>query len=95
MFSLHQHRKPSSDSIQFPPQGAAMRIRRICNVSFRRNIPFWVGRQARGEEIHLMQMGKIVGILYGDPIPSALEYGVSMLKRGNRVIWKSNWERHV
>jgi hypothetical protein len=72
-----------------------MRIRRISNASFRRNVPFWIERQAKGEEIHLTQMGMIVGILYGDPIPVEQEHGLSMLKRGNRVFWQSNWEQRV
>ena len=72
-----------------------MRIRRISQAQFRRNVPFWVGLQAKGEEIHLMQMGKIVGVLYGEPIPAEPEHGLSILKRGNRVVWQSNWERRV
>jgi hypothetical protein len=95
MFSSEEHSKAAGDSIRFLHQRAAMRIRRICNARFRRNIPFWVGRQARGEEIRLMLMGRIVGILYGHPTPAEQRHGVSMLKRGNRAIWKSNWERRV
>jgi len=72
-----------------------MRIRRISNAAFQRNIPFWIGRQAKGEEIHLMQMGEVVGILYADPVPVEPEPGLSTLRRGNRPIWKTSWERRA
>jgi len=59
-----------------------MRIRRINNASVQRNLPFWVGRQAKGEEIHIMKMGKVAGILYGEPFQAEPESTLSMLKRG-------------
>jgi antitoxin (DNA-binding transcriptional repressor) of toxin-antitoxin stability system len=64
-----------------------MRIRTVTYANFRRNIPFWVGRQAKGEEINLTQMGKVVGTLYGEPTPAEPEDGLSSLKRHNRPLW--------
>ncbi len=44
-----------------------MTIRQVTYAAFRRNMAFWVGRQERGEEIHLMQMGRVVGVLHVAP----------------------------
>ena len=42
-----------------------MTIRKVSYTAFRRNMSFWIGRQERGEEIHLLQMGRVVGALHG------------------------------
>ena len=42
-----------------------MAIRRISNALFRRNRPFWLRRQLRGDDIRLVRMGRLVSILYG------------------------------
>ncbi|MBI3373617.1 MAG: hypothetical protein HY017_17975 [Betaproteobacteria bacterium] len=63
-----------------------MRIRRISYARYRRNIPF-CERQAKGEEIHLTQLGNIVGILFGEPFPEEPQVG-SMPGRG-KVIWRT------
>lgn len=44
-----------------------MTIRKVSYAAYRRNMSFWIGRQERGEEIHVMQMGRVVGVLYGAP----------------------------
>jgi hypothetical protein len=70
-----------------------MRIRRISKASFRRNVPFWIGRQAKGEEIHLMQLGRTVGILYGEAIPEEPEH-LSMLNRG-KILFRCSPEGRI
>jgi hypothetical protein len=41
-----------------------MHIRRISNAVFRRNRPFWLRRRLLGEEIRLVRMRRVIGILY-------------------------------
>ncbi len=64
-----------------------MTIRRVSYAEFQRNSAFWIKRQARGEEIVLMRLGTVVGVLYGTPAPAVPGPGREvMLFKGAQVI---------
>lgn len=63
----------------------AMTIRKVSYAAFQRNMLHWIKRQERGEEIHLLQMGRVVGVLYAAPFIQAPNQNPTPRQRRHRM----------
>lgn len=62
-----------------------MKLRKISISAFNRNKSFWIQRQLQGEEMELLDRGKLAGILFGVPIAFKTDRAQE-LKRGNKIV---------
>lgn len=45
-----------------------MTVRKVSYTAYCRSISFWIEHQEQSEEIRLTRQGKVVGVLYGEPV---------------------------